>query len=76
MKDFAFDVWDYATNPKKLLSKIISSLGLKLPEIPAAFGELAKGAFNKVKSSAVGFLKKHLDDSGGDSGAEKKQQET
>ncbi|MFG6315977.1 phage tail tape measure protein [Bacillus velezensis] len=72
VKDFAFDVWDYATNPKKLLSKIISSLGLKLPEIPAAFGELAKGAFNKVKSSAVGFLKKHLDDSGGGFGSGEK----
>ncbi|MGG1014857.1 phage tail tape measure protein [Bacillus subtilis] len=69
VKDFAFDVWDYVSDPKKLVSKVIKSVGIKLPEIPAAFGEMAKGAFTKVKSSVVDFLKKQVEDIGGGFGS-------
>ncbi|MCY9198928.1 phage tail tape measure protein [Bacillus atrophaeus] len=72
VKDFAFDVWDYVSEPKKLLNKVISSLGLKLPEIPAVFGTMAKGAFSKIKTSAVDFLKKHTGDLGGSFGSGEK----
>ncbi|QII49469.1 phage tail tape measure protein [Bacillus paralicheniformis] len=65
VKDFAFDAWDYVSNPSKLIAKTIESLGLKLPDISGAFGTIAKGAFGKVKDSAVGFMKKKLADFAG-----------
>lgn len=72
VKDFAFDVWDYVSDPKKLVSKVVNSLGLKLPEISGAFGSMAKGAYEKVKSSMVGFVKKQIDDFGGGFGSGEK----
>lgn len=65
VKDFAFDAWEYVSNPSKLIAKTIESLGLKLPDISGAFGTIAKGAFGKVKDSAVSFMKKELADFGG-----------
>ncbi|WED89330.1 phage tail tape measure protein [Bacillus velezensis] len=72
VKDFAFDVWDYVSDPKKLVSKVVNSLGLKLPEISGAFGSLAKGSYEKIKSSMVGFVKKQIDDFGGGFGSGEK----
>ncbi|WP_045509329.1 phage tail tape measure protein [Bacillus amyloliquefaciens] len=72
VKDFAFDVWDYVSDPKKLVSKVVNSLGLKLPEISGAFGSMATGAYEKVKSSMVGFVKKQIDDFGGGFGSGEK----
>lgn len=72
VKEFAFDVWDYVSDPKKLVSKVVDSLGLKLPEISGVFGNMAKGAYEKVKSSMVGFVKKQIDDFGGGFGSGEK----
>ncbi|MEC1625420.1 phage tail tape measure protein [Bacillus mojavensis] len=72
VKEFAFDVWDYVSDPKKLVSKVVGSLGLKLPEISGVFGNMAKGAYEKVKSSMVGFVKKHIEDFGGGFGSGEK----
>ncbi|MCY9090953.1 phage tail tape measure protein [Bacillus mojavensis] len=72
VKEFAFDVWDYVSDPKKLVSKVVGSLGLKLPEISGVFGNMAKGAYEKVKSSMVGFVKKHVEDFGGNFGSGEK----
>ncbi|MEC1690369.1 phage tail tape measure protein [Bacillus mojavensis] len=72
VKEFAFDVWDYVSDPKKLVSKVVGSLGLKLPEISGVFGTMAKGAYEKVKSSMVGFVKKHIEDFGGGFGSGEK----
>ncbi|MEC0319922.1 phage tail tape measure protein [Bacillus subtilis] len=72
VKEFAFDVWDYVSDPKKLVSKVVGSLGLKLPEISGVFGNMAKGAYEKVKSSMVGFVKKQIDDFGGGFGSGEK----
>ncbi|WP_439024381.1 phage tail tape measure protein [Bacillus halotolerans] len=72
VKEFAFDVWDYVSDPKKLVSKVVGSLGLKLPEISGVFGNMAKGAYEKVKSSMVGFVKKQVDDFGGNFGSGEK----
>nr|WGD77787.1 transglycosylase SLT domain-containing protein [Bacillus subtilis] len=72
VKEFAFDVWDYVSDPKKLVSKVADSLGLKLPEISGVFGSMAKGAYEKVKSSMVGFVKKQIDDFGGGFGSGEK----
>ncbi|MGN7317748.1 transglycosylase SLT domain-containing protein [Bacillus subtilis] len=72
VKEFAFDVWDYVSDPKKLVSKVADSLGLKLPEISGVFGNMAKGAYEKIKSSMVGFVKKQIDDFGGGFGSGEK----
>ncbi|PJH94869.1 phage tail tape measure protein [Bacillus sp. SN1] len=72
VKEFAFDVWEYVSDPKKLVSKVVGSLGLKLPEISGVFGNMAKGAYEKVKSSMVGFVKKQIDDFGGGFGSGEK----
>ncbi|WP_250635431.1 phage tail tape measure protein [Bacillus subtilis] len=72
VKEFAFDVWDYVSDPKKLVSKVADSLGLKLPEISGVFGSMAKGAYEKIKSSMVGFVKKQIDDFGGGFGSGEK----
>ncbi|MGG1419021.1 phage tail tape measure protein [Bacillus subtilis] len=72
VKEFAFDVWDYVSDPKKLVSKVVGSLGLKLPEISGVFGNMAKGAYEKVKSSMVGFVKKQVTDFGGGFGSGEK----
>ncbi|MCY9456784.1 phage tail tape measure protein [Bacillus inaquosorum] len=72
VKEFAFDVWDYVSDPKKLVSKVVGSLGQKLPEISGVFGNMAKGAYEKIKSSMVGFVKKQIDDFGGGFGSGEK----
>ncbi|ATH93298.1 phage tail tape measure protein [Bacillus glycinifermentans] len=72
VKDLAFDAWDYVSNPSKLIAKTLESLGLKLPDIAGAFGTIAKGAFGKVKDSAVTFMKNQLAKIGGAFGSGEK----
>ncbi|WP_285871240.1 hypothetical protein [Metabacillus litoralis] len=60
VKDFAFDVWDYASNPERLMQKVWEPFPLPKVEIAGAFGEIIKGAVNKIKDSAVGFVKKSI----------------
>ncbi len=60
IKDSAINVWDYATHPSKLLDKVLSKMGFKMPDLPGAFGKLTVGALKKIKDSAVGFVKKKM----------------
>lgn len=55
-KDLAFDVWDYASDPSKLMNKIFDSLNLKLPNIPGFFGQIASSSVTKVKDGAIQFV--------------------
>lgn len=64
----AFDVYDYMKNPSKLLDVALSALGVSSPGGSGFIGNMAKGAFNKVKSGAVGYIKNKLADFGGGSG--------
>lgn len=57
-KDMALDVWDYASHPTKLLSTVLGKMGFSIPDLPGAFGSLAKGALTKIKDSAGDFVKK------------------
>lgn len=59
--DAAFNVFDYIKNPNKLLSLAMDKLGISSPEGGNFIGDMAKGAFNKVKGSAIDFVKKKLD---------------
>lgn len=57
IKDTALDIWDYASHPGKLLNKLLDKAGVKLPNIPGAFGSIMKGGFSLVKNKAVNFIK-------------------
>lgn len=56
----AFDVFDYIKNPSKLLDAALSALGINKPGGTGFTADMAKGAWNKVKSGAVGFVKGKL----------------
>lgn len=64
VKDFAFDVWEYASDPEKLMQKVWESFPIPKVEIAGAFGEILKGTVSKIKDSAVGFVKGKLSDFG------------
>lgn len=64
VKDVAFDVWDYATNPGKLLNKALELLGISKPKGGSLAGNMAGGAYTKVKDNAISFIKRQLDNSG------------
>ncbi|MED3932968.1 peptidoglycan DD-metalloendopeptidase family protein [Priestia megaterium] len=55
-KDLAFDVWDYASDPSKLMNKVFDSLNLKLPNISGFFGQIASSSVTKVKDGAIQFV--------------------
>ena len=59
--DTAFSVFDYIKNPSELLDLAMNTLGIGSPEGGSLIGDMAKGAFNKVKGGAVDFVKKKLD---------------
>ncbi|MGC3792050.1 phage tail tape measure protein [Priestia aryabhattai] len=61
-KDFAFDVFEYASDPSKLMSKVFSGLNLKLPEINGSLGGIAVGALKNVKDGAVSYVKKKIEE--------------
>jgi murein DD-endopeptidase MepM/ murein hydrolase activator NlpD len=56
VKGFAYDIWDYASEPKKLMNKIFDSLNLKLPNISGFFGQIASSSVAKVKDGAIQFV--------------------
>ncbi|UMZ35549.1 peptidoglycan DD-metalloendopeptidase family protein [Priestia megaterium] len=61
-KDLAFDVWDYASEPSKLMNKIFDSLNLKLPNISGFFGQIASSSVKKVKDGAIQFVGKKMNE--------------
>lgn len=60
VKDKAFDVWSYISNPTKLASKLFKEFGVTFPKMNGAAYELGKGSVNFLKDKTVGFLKKKL----------------
>ncbi|MFC2948531.1 peptidoglycan DD-metalloendopeptidase family protein [Virgibacillus sediminis] len=66
IKDMAVNAFDYIKNPGKLLNKALNALGISSPAGGSFIGDMARGAFNKVKTSAVDFVKNKLADLGGD----------
>ncbi|MGY3718887.1 hypothetical protein ACWE42_25660, partial [Sutcliffiella cohnii] len=60
IKDKALNVWDYLSNPKKLLNQVLSSLGVETPSLPGILKNIGTGAFNKVKDSMFTFLSSAL----------------
>lgn len=70
VKDKALDVFDYVSNPSKLMSKLMEKFGVVMPSFSGAFGDIAKGAFNMVKDKALDYLTSKMDffDFGGGGG--------
>ncbi|MEK5006601.1 tape measure protein [Bacillus sp. FSL K6-3312] len=61
----AFDVWDYISNPTKLMNKAFEMFGGKVPSLAGGFGDIAKGLFTKVKDGAMSWGKKKIESFGG-----------
>ncbi|MGC4375931.1 phage tail tape measure protein [Fictibacillus sp. Mic-4] len=61
VKDLTLDVWDYASNPSKLLNLILKKTGIAIPKIGGLYTDIAKGAFSFVKNKAISFLKKQFE---------------
>ncbi|MGG0284131.1 phage tail tape measure protein [Peribacillus butanolivorans] len=60
IKDTAVNVWEYASNPSKLLNLSMKTLGINAPSEDGILGKIAKGGFTKVKNSAVDFVKEKM----------------
>ncbi|WP_445506789.1 hypothetical protein [Niallia sp. 03190] len=60
IKDKAFDVWEYISDPKKLFNKAMDMFGVGTPEFPGELKDFGKGAFKLIKDKAFGFLKKKI----------------
>ncbi|ASN70237.1 hypothetical protein 10F3_52 [uncultured Caudovirales phage] len=65
VKSAAFDVWDYISNPTKLMNKAFEKFGGKVPSLAGGFGDIAKGLFTKVKDSVMSWGKKKIESFGG-----------
>ncbi|MGV6982433.1 tape measure protein [Bacillus pumilus] len=65
VKSAAFDVWDYISNPTKLMNKAFEMFGGKVPSLAGGFGDIAKGLFTKVKDGAMSWGKKKIESFGG-----------
>ncbi|NWF39988.1 tape measure protein [Bacillus sp. 8A6] len=65
VKSAAFDVWDYISNPTKLMNKAFEMFGGKVPTLAGGFGDLAKGLFTKVKDGVMSWGKKKIESFGG-----------
>ncbi|MFD4928408.1 tape measure protein [Peribacillus butanolivorans] len=60
VKETTVDVWEYASNPSKLLNVAMKILGITAPSGDDTLGKIAKGGFTKVKNSAVDFVKEKM----------------
>lgn len=61
LQDLASNIWDYATNPKKVLDAAIS----KFTDLSGVFEpalSIAKGGISKMTEGTVGFVKKFFDE--------------
>lgn len=69
VKDTSVDIWQYASNPSKLLDLSMKTLGITAPTGTDVLGKVAKGGFTKVKNSAVDFVKGQMKDLFGEGGS-------
>lgn len=59
------DIWDYASNPSKLVSLLVEKLGLKMPS-GSGVGKIASGGMNMLIREAKNFIKDKFDMFAGD----------
>ena len=53
VKDLALNIWDYATNPGKLLNLALDTLGISRPDNSNLVGKIARGGFDMVKGKRL-----------------------
>ncbi|WP_047504180.1 phage tail tape measure protein [Staphylococcus sp. ZWU0021] len=63
------DVWDYVSNPKKLVNKVMDSMGIDFGKGANATVGIAKGAYSKLKSSLADKVKSMFEEFGGEGDA-------
>lgn len=68
-KEKAFDIFDYLTNPKKLLDIGLAAVGFKMPTMGGFMKDALSGGLNKLKDGAIDYLKDAFVDFGGSGGA-------
>jgi SLT domain-containing protein/phage-related protein len=64
VKDLSLDVWEYASDPKKLLNKVWEKLGVSVPNVGGQLRGLLTGGVNKVKDASIDYVKKKMEDLG------------
>ncbi|MCM3180245.1 peptidoglycan DD-metalloendopeptidase family protein [Cytobacillus horneckiae] len=57
IKDVALNIWDFASNPSKILDIALETLGISKPDNSNQVGKIARGGFNMVKDNAIGYVK-------------------
>lgn len=67
-KEKAFDIFDYLTNPKKLLDIGLAAIGFKMPTMGGFMKDALTGGLNKLKAGAIDYLKNAFGDFGGSGG--------
>lgn len=65
----SIDIWDYISEPKKLLDKVIGKLNIPSMNMGGFLGGIATKGFSTVKDKAGDYIKNKLDDFGAWSGA-------
>lgn len=65
VKDWASNVWDYASNPKKLVNLMIEKLGLAVTGLSGGAKTMAKAGFGFLKNKAIDFIKDKFATGGG-----------
>jgi SLT domain-containing protein/phage-related protein len=64
IKDKAFDIWEYISDPSKLFKKALDFVGFEMPNLPGAFKPATSGIVNKLIEGATGFVKNKIADFG------------
>lgn len=64
IKDKAFDIWDYVSDPGKLFKKALEIVGFEMPNLPGSFKPATTGIVNKLIDGATSFVKDKISDFG------------
>lgn len=70
IKDFTGNIWDYISDPKKILQIAIDKFS-DLTDIAEPVFSIVKGSVNTLMNGAVDYVKKAFDSAGGGAGIEK-----
>ncbi|MBM7580005.1 phage tail tape measure protein [Jeotgalibacillus terrae] len=61
VKDKAFDIFSYISEPSKLLNKMLEQFGVSVPNMSGIMGDIAKGSLSMLKDKSLTFLKSKLE---------------
>jgi len=55
-KDLAIDVWDYASDPAKLMDTVWGKIGANFPTMKGSYGDMGVGAIKMIKDKAISYV--------------------